>query len=101
MSRPNCFRAILLTCCLVLGALAYHGTTEDLMVTSANAWLASLNGNQITSAQYKLENPDYQTWHFVPDNNFISARGYRRNGLTYKEMTPEQRALADALLAAS
>ena len=37
----------------------------------------------------------------MPDNNFVTARGYRRNGLTYKEMTPEQRSLADALLAAS
>ena len=101
MSRSNCFRVVLLTCCLVLGAVAYHGTTEDLMVETANAWLASLNSNQITSAQYKLDNPDYETWHFVPDNSFVSARGYRRNGLTYKEMTPEQGALADALLAAS
>ena len=101
MSRSICFRAVLLTCCLVLGAVAYHGTTEDLMVKTANAWLSSLNSNQITSAQYKLDNPDYETWHFVPDNNFVSARGYRRNGLTYKEMTPEQSTLADALLAAS
>ena len=101
MSRSTCLRAILLSCCLVLGAVAYHGTTEDLMVKTANAWLASLNGNQVTSAQYKLDNPDYETWHFVPDNNFVTARGYKRNGLTYNEMTPEQGALADALLAAS
>ncbi len=101
MPSAACFRAILLACCLVLGAVAYHATTEDLMVTTANAWLASLNGNQLTSAQYKLDNPDYETWHFVPDNNFVTARGYRRNGLTYKEMNGEQRSLADALLAAS
>jgi hypothetical protein len=101
MRRAACFRAFLLACCLVLGATAYHLSTEDLMVTTAKAWLASLNGNQLTTAKYKLDNPDYETWHFVPDNNFVSARGYRRNGVTYKEMNAEQRSLADALLAAS
>ncbi len=94
-------RALLLACCLVLGAAAYNLSTEDLMVTTAKAWLASLNGNQITSARYQLDNPDYETWHFVPDNNFVTSRGYRRNGLTYKDMNAEQRSLADALLAAS
>ena len=101
MRRASCFRAVLLACCLALGAAAYRLSTEDLMVTTANAWLASLNSNQITSAKYKLDNPDYETWHFVPDNNFITARGYGRNGLTYKQMSAEQRSLADALLAAS
>ena len=61
MRRTVCFRTTLLACCLVLGAVAYHATTEDLMVTTANAWLASLNDNQITSAKYKLDNPDYET----------------------------------------
>lgn len=101
MRRAASLRAFLLVCCLVLGAAAYQLSTEDLMVSTANAWLASLNANQLTSAQFKLDNPDYETWHFVPDNNFITSRGYRRNGLTYKEMDAEQRSLADALLAAS
>ncbi len=101
MPRATCFRTVLLASCLVLGAVAYHATTEDLMVETANAWLSSLNGAQIASTQFKFDNPDYTTWHFVPDNNFQQTRGYRRNGLTYKEMTTEQRSLADALLAAS
>lgn len=101
MPRAACVRAILLASLLVVGAIGYHLTTEDLMVQTATAWLASLNSNQIPSAQFKLDNPDYETWHFVPGNNFQQTRGYRRNGLTYKEMTAEQRSLADALLAAS
>lgn len=101
MGRASALRAFLLAGLLVLGATAYNHSTEDLMVTTANAWLASLNGNQLTSAQYGMDNPDYEVWHFVPDNNFISARGYGRNGLTYKQMDAEQRSLADALLAAS
>lgn len=101
MHRAITLRAIFLTCTLVLGAVAYYGTTEDMMVSSAKAWLSSLNSNQITSAQYKLDNPDYETWHFVPDNNFITARGYSRNGVTYRDMNAEQRSLADALLSAS
>ncbi len=101
MPRAACVRAILLASLLVVGAIGYRLTTEDLMVQTAKAWLASLNGNQIPAAQFKLDNPDYETWHFVPGNNFQQTRGYRRNGLTYKEMTTEQRSLADALLAAS
>ena len=101
MQRATGLRATLLALCMVLGAIAYHATTEDLMVAAANAWLASLNGNQTPSAKYKLDNPDYETWHFVPDNNFITARGYSRNGVTYRDMDAEQRSLADALLAAS
>ena len=101
MSRTVSLRTVLLACCLVLGAVAYHGSTEDMMVSTAKAWLASLNGNQLPHAKFKLDSPDYETWHFVPDNNFVTQRGYSRNGVTYKDMTPEQRSLADALLAAS
>ena len=101
MRRSVCYRAAALTLCLGLAAIAYRATTEDLMVSAANAWLASLNSNQIPSAKYKLDNPDYELWHYVPDNGFIGQRGYGRNGLTYKDMSPEQRSLADALLAAS
>ncbi len=101
MHRTVLFRSALLTGCLVLGAVAYHATTEDLMVSTARNWLASLNGNQVPHARFKLDNPDYETWHFVPGNNFVTQRGYSRNGLTYREMNAEQQSLADALLAAS
>ena len=94
-------RIPILVCFLMLGAFAYHQTTQDLMVNTASAWLASLNSFQRASALFKMDNPDYEVWHFVPDNSFQTGRGYRRNGLTYKEMTSEQRSLADALLAAS
>ena len=101
MRRAACFRAAALTLGLGLAAIAYHATTEDLMVSTAKAWLASLNSNQLPASQFKLDNPDYELWHYVPDNGFTAARGYGRNGLTYNHMSPEQRSLADALLAAS
>lgn len=101
MRRTVLIRPILLASCVALGAVAYQSTTEDMMVSTANAWLASLNGTQRPHAQFKLDSPDYETWHFVPDNNFATQRGYARNGVTYRDMTPEQRSLADALLAAS
>lgn len=101
MSRAACIRIALLASFAGLAGLARLSTTEDLMVEAAQAWLASLNGNQVTAAQFELDNPDYEIWHFVPDNNFQQVRGYGRNGLTYKAMTPEQRALADALLGVS
>ncbi len=101
MSRFARLRVLMLGGCMVFGAIAYQQTTEDLMVTAANAWLASLNNNQKPSALFKLGNPDYETWHYVPDNSFVGQRGYSRNGVTYGQMTPEQRVLADALLGAS
>lgn len=61
MHRADTYRAVLLTCTLVFGAVAYHASMENLMVSSAKARPASANCNQVTSAQYKLDNPDYET----------------------------------------
>ncbi len=94
-------RILFLSLAVCAAGIAYRHSTEDMMVGAAKAFLASLNSNQTPAAHFKLDNPDYEIWHFVPDNNFIQAHGYARNGLTYRDMTPEQRTLADALLAAS
>ena len=66
MPRATCFRIVLLASFVILGAVGYQATTEDLMVETANDWLSSLNSAQIASAQFKLDIPDYDTWHFVP-----------------------------------
>ncbi len=101
MTRSARLRALFLSLAVCAAGIAYHHSTEDMMVGAAKAFLASLNPNQKPAAHFKMDNPDYETWHFVPDNNFIQAHGYARNGLTYRDMIPEQRTLADALLAAS
>ena len=101
MRRTIPIRAALIVCCVSLGFAAFNATTEDMMVTTAKAWLASLNGNQVPVAKLALDNPDYETWHYVPDNNFVTRRGYGRGGVTYRDMSAEQKSLADALLAAS
>lgn len=94
-------RILFLSLAICAAGIAYHHSTEDMMVGAANAFLASLNSNQKPAAHFTMDNPDYEIWHFVPDNNFIQAHGYARNGLTYRDMIPEQRVLADALIAAS
>ncbi len=101
MTHPARLRVLFLSLAICAASFAYHHTTEDLMVSAANAFLASLNSNQKPGTHLKMDNPDFETWHFVPDNNFISAHGYARNGVTYRDMIPEQRVLADALIAAS
>jgi len=101
MTHPARLRVLFLSLAVCAAGIAYHQTTEDLMVSAANAFLVSLNSNQKPATHFKMDNADYDTWHFVPDNNFISAHGRARNGLTYRDMIPEQRALADALIGAS
>ncbi len=101
MTRSARLRSLFLSLVVCATGIAYHHSTEDMMIDAAKAFLASLNSNQKPAAHFKMDNPDYETWHFVPDNNFIQAHGYARNGLTYRDMIPEQRTLADALMAAS
>ena len=101
MTHSARLRLLLLSLAVCAAGAAYRHSTEDMMVGAANAFLASLNHNQKPAAHFKMGNPDYEIWHFVPDNNFLTAHGYARNGLTYRDMSPEQRTLADALLSAS
>ena len=82
--------------------VAYHHSTEQAMTDAANAWLLSLNVEQTEAAQFPFTDAkNREQWHFVPGNNFEQTYKYARKGLTYAMMTPDQRHLADALLAAS
>jgi len=104
MFRPSHVR---LTLALLLAAAlgtAYHHSTEQAMTDAANAWLASLNVEQTAKAKLSFgqsASSNREQWHFVPGNNFEATYKYGRRGLTYGEMSPDQRHLADALLAAS
>ena len=79
---------------------AYHHTTEDAMLNAAESFLSSLNFDQTSTAVYEFTDQKRTKWHFVPGNNFEQTYKYPRPGLTYIQMAPEQRHLADALLAA-
>lgn len=59
------------------------------MADVANVFLLSLNAEQKAKATFKFEDEERINWHFIPKE---------RNGLPMKEMTPQQRLLAHALM---
>src|SRR6476661_8382970 len=87
MLRPTL--ALLTAACLCLTATvrAHDGGTQ--MATMANFFLKALTPEQRTKATFKFEDEERINWHFIPRE---------RKGLPMKEMTPQQRLLAQALL---
>src|SRR6266700_7735607 len=59
------------------------------MTAAANHFLAALTAEQTAKATYPLNDNERFNWHFIPRE---------RKGLPLKEMTPEQKHLAHALL---
>lgn len=68
-----------------------HGFAEE-MADAANHFLASLDPVQKAKATFEFKSDERQNWHFVPLD---------RKGLSVKELKPEQRPLANALLASA
>ncbi|MEI6713404.1 MAG: DUF3500 domain-containing protein [Verrucomicrobiota bacterium] len=69
-------------------SFAHHVETD--MLDAANHFIATLTPEQFQKASFKMEDAERKNWHFIPRP---------RLGLTLKEMTPEQRLVAQALLA--
>jgi Protein of unknown function (DUF3500) len=68
-------------------ALAHSVGSE--MADAANNWLATLTPEQKATAVFELTDDERHNWHFIPRE---------RKGLPLKEMSPEQKLLAHALL---
>ena len=73
------------------GSLHHHVQTASLMTETANRFLASLTPEQRAKATFGFNNDERMDWHFIPKT---------RQGLPLGEMTPYQKHLANALLAA-
>jgi hypothetical protein len=84
------------------GLLASHGGQADkthphgvlsasLMTECANRFIAALDANQRGKATFAFDIDERMNWHFIPKE---------RKGLPLREMTPCQKHLASALLAA-
>jgi Protein of unknown function (DUF3500). len=63
----------------------------SLMTECANRFLAALDANQRGKATFPFDADERMNWHFIPKE---------RKGLPLREMTPYQKHLASALLAA-
>jgi hypothetical protein len=79
----------------------HHHPAASLMTECANRLLAALDDNQRGRATFPFESDERMNWHFIPDNaNLAIDRLGVRKGLTLRDMSPYQRHLAGALLAA-
>lgn len=82
-------------------ALAYQRTqTIPLMSETARAFLNSLTPEQRARTVFPIEDERRLFWHYVPSTDIEKQYGHPRWGLPLKEMTPAQKHLAAALLAA-
>jgi hypothetical protein len=65
--------------------------SASVMADAAQAFVASLTPQQRAQATFQFDNEERFDWHYIPKE---------RKGLALREMTPEQKQLAHALLAA-
>jgi len=94
MQTTRCFPTfVLLSQLAVLSARARSVADSQVvikeMTAAANNFLAALATEQAAKATYALTDNERFNWHFIPRE---------RKGLPLKEMTPEQKHLAHALL---
>src|SRR5512140_2115618 len=76
----------------VLLTAAYNRTnTASVMTEAANRFLASLTPEQKAKATFKFDDAERVNWFYIPTE---------RKGLPLREMSPYQKHLASALLAA-
>lgn len=95
MSRLNTLRlavAAVLVSSLMGAALFASQRSAAAMAKAAGQFLDSLTPDQRTRAAFAFNSDDRLRWHFIPNEMFP------RKGLMLKDMTAEQRLLAEALL---
>jgi hypothetical protein len=91
MKAARCTPIFLLTAaalCLSSARLQAHSAAEE-MALAANRLLAALTPQQHSQAAFEFHAKQRLDWHFIPMD---------RNGLALKDMSPDQRQLALALL---
>jgi hypothetical protein len=69
----------------------HHAHAASRMTECANRFLAALDANQRGKTTFPFDSDERMNWHFIPKE---------RKGLPLREMTPYQKHLASALLAA-
>jgi hypothetical protein len=90
-------RVVLSVVCVLAagaGALIAAERSSRAMADAATAFVNGLTPEQRQQAVFPFESDERMRWHFIP------TEGFPRKGLTVKDMTEPQRALAHALLKA-
>jgi hypothetical protein len=101
MNRCFRFRLLAISVCGVALAATYHRSqTEAVMLDTAHRFLESLKPDQKAATLLDFASKERVTWHYFPERGFKEEYGHDRPGITFKEMDPKQRLLAQALLSA-
>jgi hypothetical protein len=70
------------------------------MIFTARNFLASLTPEQREQTVFPFGDEERFFWHYIPSSDIPGSYGRPRKGLTLKEMSPHQKALAAALMSA-
>lgn len=89
------FLPIFLSLALMGGSVANAHEAATEMADAARVWLQNLSEEQKAQATFDLTDEERENWHFIPKP--FEGEGMR-GGLTLKDMRPDQRHLAYALL---
>lgn len=79
---------------------AHPGHAGPRMAETANRFLLSLSTEQRAKAQLQFDGEERSFFHYIPSDDFPRSLKRPRMGLTLREMTPQQKHLASALLSA-
>jgi hypothetical protein len=98
---------------LLLAAIVYPGNSherghqnaevhaESLITDCAKRFIAALDPEQRARAMMPFDTDERMNWHFIPNNTTVAFDSLNeRRGLPLRDMTPYQKHLASALLAA-
>jgi hypothetical protein len=87
--------------CHEAGEATHRVVAASLVTECANRFLAALDTDQRAKAMLPFDTDERTNWHFIPDNTTIAVDTLKqRKGLPLREMSPYQKHLAGALLAA-
>ena len=98
MSRLSAIRLAVASSIVVVSlgaAIMASQKSAAAMSNAANAWLTSLSPEQRTQATFAFDSEERMRWHFIPTG---APPSFPRKELTIKEMNPQQRDMAQALL---
>lgn len=88
----KCVFVFSLVLAFAIPAGAHEESAANEMATAANSLIGSLTADQKAASVFAMDHDHRLDWHFIPKE---------RKGIALKEMTPQQRHLTTALLAAS
>lgn len=77
-----------------------HGPAAHQMASTAKNFIATLTSEQRAQCLFRLEDEERFFWHYIPTDDIPGRYQRPRRGITLKELTPQQKHLASALLSA-